>query len=593
MNKVEQTISTLKSLFKQNYILSSGLSGKDSAVVTHCAVEALKQAKEEDPSCLGELYIVTTNTSIDNFEVHNFIMTLHEAAREFAAEHDLPIYTKELKPKLFNLPMVEYIGRGKLLRTMQTASRGRDCTIDWKINPVKQYLSELSETYQTEKIVSISGTRDAESVARANNIAKRGESIDVLARTELGLTLAPIKDWSISDVWALIGQIEDDMIDSFIGEHAKGLRKHYSAGNGGTCDIYFGNNKSNDKSCGARFGCFLCSLVKDDKSLENQIDSSPDTYGYMSSLIDLRRFMNDTLFDMERSRSLLGREVKEGSWVKVGYNQYSLSYRKELLRYVLTIDAVERESALAIGIQPRFELVGYKELIAIQFSWAREGSEVLPAEAITIWHDVHTYGKRYSIPNTSDVQFKPLTLSYGALNFVAGDARMDYRYFNIDEAAQSFDSKFHGLEADPAERKFFKCHQVMLDGQLKMVAPFREGKRNEVDAELAEQYINEVYFDLIDEGILFNEYADVCPTFIVKDLLFNEVVLIRKGGMNRLHQDLKRAQLYSAISSAKRAGDAGVVESIVLANSITELDFHARIGASNDDAGDFQMALSF
>ena len=129
MDKVSKTINTLKKLFLQDCILSCGLSGKDSSVVAHCAVEALKQAKEEKPTHRGMLYIVTTNTTIDNFEIHNFILQLHEAAREYAKEYDLPIITKELKPKLFNTPIVEYLGRGKLLRTMQTAARGRDCSV--------------------------------------------------------------------------------------------------------------------------------------------------------------------------------------------------------------------------------------------------------------------------------------------------------------------------------------------------------------------------------------------------------------------------------------------------------------------------------
>lgn len=139
MDKASKTINTLKKLFLQDCILSCGLSGKDSAVVAHCAVEALKLAKEEKPTNRGMLYIVTTNTTIDNFEIHNFILKLHKAAREYAQEYNLPIITKELKPKLFNTPIVEYLGRGKLLRTMQTAARGRDCSVDWKVLPAKEF----------------------------------------------------------------------------------------------------------------------------------------------------------------------------------------------------------------------------------------------------------------------------------------------------------------------------------------------------------------------------------------------------------------------------------------------------------------------
>lgn len=592
MDKVEKTINTLKALFKKSYIINSGLSGKDSAVLTHCAVEALKQAYEEDSGCRGVLHISTTNTSIDNFEIHNFIMKLHKAARDYAEEYDLPIHTKEVKPQLLSLPFYDYIGKGKLLRTMQTAARGRDCTVDWKITPAKQHLRELSEKYQTENIVSISGTRDSESVSRANNIAKRGESIDVIVKTDLGLTLAPIKDWTTNDVWGLIGKIENDEVESFIDIHAVELRRHYSAGNGGTCDIYFGDNKSNSKSCGSRFGCTLCSLVKEDRSLQNQIELQPEIYGYMQPFVDLRKFLNDTVFDLERSRSLIGRKVLNGSWVKVGFNQYSLDYRKELLRYVLTIDSNEQMEAERLGIAPRFQLIGYDLLVAIQFAWAREGSEPVPAEAIRIWHEVHTSGKRYAIPETSSVDYERQALNFGSLSYIGGAERHEYRYVDLNNLSELFDTKFNGLIADDLDREVFPCHQTVLDGRLQYVTPFKESKRNRIDPYLAEQYVNEIYFDL-EAGGAFDSCNELCPTFIVKDLLFNEVFTIRKGGMNRLHQDLKRAQVYSAIGSAKRTGSAGIIDSIVLAHSVAESEFNTITTDASNDADEVQMALGF
>ncbi|MGP5159707.1 hypothetical protein [Pseudoalteromonas prydzensis] len=591
MSKVEKTINTIKGYFLSNYVITVGLSGKDSACVAHCAVEALKAAKQEQPDCRGILYLVTTNTTIDNFEVHKFVLKLHAAARDYAKEYDLPIITKEIKPQLMNRMWTQTVGRGKLLRTMQTASRGRDCTQDWKIEPMKQFIKELEKTYQTDKILSMSGTRDSESAIRAINIASRGESIDLIVKTDLGNALAPIKNWVLNDVWGLIGQIEDDAIESFIDIHAAELRKHYSAGNGGTCDIFSGNNKANDKACTARFGCVI-SLVKDDKSLEGQVKTQPDTYGYMEPFIHLRRFMIDTLFDLERSRSLTGREVLNQEWVKVGYNQYSLDYRKELLRYILTIDANEREVALANGIEPRFEMIGYDGLLAIQYMWAREGNELVPAEAIKIWHDVHTFGKRYAIPDTSPVEFANRSLNFGSLNFIAGSERHEYRYVNFKELAEDFPTDFHGLAACYAEQKYFKCHRVLLDGKMQYVTPFRETKRNTIDPQLAEQYINETYFDLQAEGI-FDKANEVCPTFIIKDILYNEVLTIRKGGMNRLHQDLKRAQIYNSITMTKAWGSSSLVDSILLAKSITEAEYLERIAADNVVQDDFQMALGF
>lgn len=131
-----------------------------------------------------------------------------------------------------------------------------------------------------------------------------------------------------------------------------------------------------------------------------------------------------------------------------------------------------------------------------------------------------------------------------------------------------------------------------FSARLHQVAPFKQSKRNTVDPVLAEQYVTDAFFDLEANGILDPE-NNVCPTFIIKDLLFNDVITIRKGGMNRLHQDLKRAQVYSAITTALRSGCSSLVESVVLAKSVTEGEFLTITAASNDECDDIQMALNF
>lgn len=116
----------------------------------------------------------------------------------------------------------------------------RQCTGDWKIDSVKRFIKSLEQTYQTNKILSLSGSRDSESQSRAASLAKSAESIDTIVMPELGYKLAPIKDWTFKDVWYQIGQIDDGDIASF-GEHlTRELTKHYSAGNGGTCDLLTG-----------------------------------------------------------------------------------------------------------------------------------------------------------------------------------------------------------------------------------------------------------------------------------------------------------------------------------------------------------------
>ena len=90
---------------------------------------------------------------------------------------------------------------------------------------------------------------------------------------------------------------------------------------------------------------------------------------YMRGLNNLRNFLSNTRWDMER-RSWLGRTIKDG-YVRVAPDAYSPAMMEELLRYALTIDAEERIAANAAGLSlPRFQLVSVERLFAIDAMWS-------------------------------------------------------------------------------------------------------------------------------------------------------------------------------------------------------------------------------
>jgi DNA sulfur modification protein DndC len=578
MNKLDTTTANIKNLFSQGWIVTVGLSGKDSFCVAHCAIEALKQAKAENAN-VSSLHLVTTDTTLDNFEVHGFLRELHGAAMDYAKEHDLPVLTKFLRPSLSSTPMVEYIGRGKLLRTPQTTRNGRSCAVDWKITPMIKYLREIKATYQTDKVVSLSGSRSEESVIRAANIEKRGETINTIASTEMGYTMAPIKDWTVNEVWSLVGKIEGEQIDSFAENQAKGLRKHYSAGNSGICDIFAGQNKAADKACGARFGCVLCSLVPKDKSLEQQIATDEKQYGYMRPFVDLRTFMNNTLHDMERSRSLVGRQINKEGWLKVNYNQYSMQYRQELLRYVLTIDVRERETAEDLGLDPRFQMITEQALVAIQYHWAREGGEKQVGEAMRMWNDVYIEGSRYDFKAADLAEVASSDEAIKAGRFLSGDKRGTDRFLHLDTFISSM-TKGQGFHAEglAVHDTYYDQTQGMIipieDGECVRVMNVKEGSAFNVPELKADVFVNDTFMDMLNDGGL--EGQD--PTELLKLMLHHGVIELRRGSMKRLHQEAKRAQ---AINAMQRSGV--YFETLYLAYSVTaaeretvQLDLNAK-----------------
>ena len=108
MNKLTKTISTIKDLFLQGFVIQVGVSGKDSFAVAHCATEALKQAHKINNK-VGPLYITTVDTTIDNFEILDFLHDCHSELELYGREHNIPIISKIIKPKTQSRPLVQYI----------------------------------------------------------------------------------------------------------------------------------------------------------------------------------------------------------------------------------------------------------------------------------------------------------------------------------------------------------------------------------------------------------------------------------------------------------------------------------------------------
>lgn len=475
-SKVSKTIATLKQKILDGWILSIGFSGKDSFVTVHCAIEALKLAKAENPN-VPAMYINTVDTTIDNAEIMAYLRKAHTHIDEYAKGHQLPIHTVFLYPPINQRPRVQYIGRGVLLRTYENQANARQCTSDWKIDSVKRFMKSLERQHQTNKILSLSGSRDSESQSRAANLAKRNESIDTIVMTELGYKLAPIKDWTFKDVWFLIGQIDDGDVESFGEDLTRELTKHYSAGNGGSCDLLAGEGAAIAKSCVSRFGCMLCSLVKEDTSLQNQIDLAPHQYGYMQGLVDLREFMFNTVNDYERCRSMVGKRVEHGH-VKIGYNDYSMEFRQELLRYTLTLDVLEQERAYHANEAPKFQLIKHEDLVAIQFYWSKVGGERRAGDAFQIWHEVHTEHQRFAIPKTTYVAAKPM-------------AKFGKRRANIEQLMAFFEPS--GLALTDEERQSLTTHRFFAKDSAIETTRFEEAERFTVaDAETLSEYIEEV-----------------------------------------------------------------------------------------------------
>lgn len=243
----------------------------------------------------------------------------------------------------------------------------------------------------------------AESPQRFQKMTERGEDWRVPVRSESGnLVLSSIANFTEDDVWEVIGEVMNGLISTY--SDFTDLYNLYREGGGGGCVITFSeisktNGEANKKAggCGARFGCAVCTRVKNDKSLMSMIELEPEKYGYMRGVNALREYLINTRWDFNR-RMWVGRSITSG-WIAIQPDSYSPEFCLELLRICLTLDAREIVAAGKLGLRSRFTLVPLKALVMIDSIWSMQGYHK-PFQAMKVWDEVMNQGLRFEIPQT-------------------------------------------------------------------------------------------------------------------------------------------------------------------------------------------------
>lgn len=86
---------------------------------------------------------------------------------------------------------------------------------------------------------------------------------------------------------------------------------------------------------------------------------------------------------------------------------------ENLLRYTLTVQEREQRAARRLGIKPRFHIIGYRELVAIDTQWSLYGIH-LPFHALKIFFEVSS-GQLLDAPITGPMPRTPVP-KYGKIH---------------------------------------------------------------------------------------------------------------------------------------------------------------------------------
>lgn len=371
-----QDVQFLKTEIQQLYCSDSipwviGYSGgKDSTVVVQLIWNSISELPLEKRT--KEIHVITTDTLVENPIISAWVGNSLKRM-ELAAKHQkMPIQTHLLYPEIKNTFWVCLIGKGYPAPRM----RFRWCTDRLKITPANRFIRDTVR--KNGEVILVLGMRKAESQKRAMVMAKheKGRVRERLSpRSSLmnALAYTPIEDWRTDEVWMYLMQWENPW-----GNDNKDLFTMYRGATADNeCPLVI---DTSTPSCGdSRFGCWVCTMVNKDKSMEAMIQNDEEKE-WMQPLLDIRNEL-----DIENDRDkrdfrriygkveLFERNVDGQISVEPIPGPYTKFWREHWLRRVLEAQTQIRQTAPPD--MRDITLITPEELSEIRRIWLEEKHE--------------------------------------------------------------------------------------------------------------------------------------------------------------------------------------------------------------------------
>jgi len=320
--------------------------GKDSTMLLQVVWNALK--KIEPALLTRRIYVVCNDTLVENPRIVKFINTTLKKIQKAANLNNIPLEVHQTLPVLDDTFWVKLIGLGYPAPNKFY----RWCTERLKIDPTTRFIKETAS--MNEEAIILLGTRSAESSNRAASIKKhevRGQRLRKHLLPNV-YVYAPIKDIGTNELWQYLNQVPPP----WGGTH-KELVTLYRNANAGDCPLVIDDTTP---SCGnSRFGCWTCTVVNKDKSMEGLIDNGEE---WMQPLADIRNFLIETRDNPEKYRQ---KERRNGTISENLWGPYLFETRVEILKRILKAQkAIEKTEGI--------ELITHQEMVLIQYHWFRD-----------------------------------------------------------------------------------------------------------------------------------------------------------------------------------------------------------------------------
>jgi len=328
--------------------------GKDSTAALQLVWYALAELPVEQRQ--KPVYVICSDTLVETPVIVNYVDETLRSIGEQAKECKMPFKVEKLTPTLNDTFWVNLIGRG--YPAPNTLFRW--CTQRLKINASNRFI--LDTVSKHGEVILVLGMRSGESIVRDQVIKRyhvRGHMLSRHGQLPGAWVHMPIEHFSVDDVWNYLLQVPSPW-----GSDNRRLRALYQSANDSECPMVVDDTTP---PCGnSRFGCWVCTVVNRDTSMEAMIDSGEE---WMIPLLDFRDWLAST---QDPSVKPVQREYKgRNGRVRITdrgllWRTYTLEFSKEMLRRLLETQVEVQKSS------HNFELVSERELREIRRLWLTE-----------------------------------------------------------------------------------------------------------------------------------------------------------------------------------------------------------------------------
>jgi len=351
--------------------------GKDSSAVVQLAWMALSGLKAEQLH--KPVYVMTTDTMVENPVISSWVERSLNMMGEEAKKQELPILPNLLKPSVENTFWVNLVGRGY----PAPRHKFRWCTDRLKIQPSNKFIEDTVSKHG--EVILLLGVRSAESFARAKSIARRKsnprESLTKHDQLMNCLVYSPIETWLDDDVWAFLLRYPSPW--NFNNKDLMNMYRGATEDN--ECPIVV---DTSTPSCGnSRFGCWVCTLVEEDKSMGAMIQNDEEK----EWMIPMLRLRDELSFrrDEDRARDRRRRDFRRmGGQVTLSLyadengdhplipGPYTQKARADWLRRLLVTQQQIQSNESTPEYGKNIELLTKEELQEIRRIWVVDKHEI-------------------------------------------------------------------------------------------------------------------------------------------------------------------------------------------------------------------------